>query len=400
MPPISANLLLHAVAALAIASTLFAFVTLLWATRNRRGLADHTPPVTILKPLKGVDEGLEENLRSFFRLDYPVYQLIFGVADADDPAIGVVQNLIAEFPDQDARLVVGTPAFGLNPKVENLAAMYRHRKHEIILISDSNVVVRPSYLKETACYLADPSVGLVTNVFAGVGEKQFGAILENLQLNGFIAGNIAAAAASGVTCVVGKSMLMPVKVLEAIGGLASVRNLLAEDQAVGIKVRKAGYQIRLSHHVIENVNRDRDLSWFLNRHSRWYKIRRRMAPGFFLAEPTTNLTVVGLVWALSDETGIALGGLAVLCGLAMARDAVQARWLRGSFPKLRHLPFSLIKDLFLLPIWFDALVNRKVLWRGHRFLIGKFTRLRRARVPRDVRKRVRRVKKLRGRAGE
>lgn len=396
----TANFLLHAVAAFSVASTLFAFLCLLVKTRRRSGLPDHTPPVTIFKPLKGVDEGLEENLRSFFRLDYPTYQLLFGVADKDDPAAAVVEKLLAEFPDRDAKLVAGAPAFGLNPKVENLAALAPHRRHDVILISDSNVLARPSYLRETACYLADPSVGLVTNVFAGVGESHLGATLENLQLNGFVAGNIACASALGVTCVVGKSMMMPAAVLDAIGGLAGVRNLLAEDQAIGLKVRKAGYAIRLSHHVIENVNRDRDLYWFLNRHSRWFKIRRRLALPFFLAEPTTNLTVVGLVWALSDDTGIAWGGLAVLFGLAMGRDAVQTRWLRGTFPKLRHLPLSLIKDLFLLPIWFDALVNRRVLWRGHRFRIGKFTRLRRERVAWDVRRRVRRVKKLRERHGE
>jgi ceramide glucosyltransferase len=293
--------------------------------------------------------------------------------------------------------VVGCPAFGLNPKVESLAAMDHFRTHEVFLISDSNVRVEPTYLRETACYLADPSVGLVTNVFVGVGEESFAAALENLELNGFIAGGVAMASAGGLTCVVGKSMLMPAKVLRAIGGFASVRNLLAEDQAIGLKVRKAGYSIRLSHHVIANVNRQRGLRWFLNRHARWYKIRRRLAFPAFLMEPCTNLAGLGLIWALSDDTGIAWGGLAVLVGLGMARDAVQTRLMRGTWPRARHLALSPMKDLFLLPIWFDALVNRRVMWRGHRFFIGRFTRLRRARVSRDVHRRVRNVRRLRDR---
>src|SRR5947209_11811318 len=132
-----------------------------------------------------------------------------------------------------------------------------YRRHETILISDSNVRVRPSYLRETACYLAEPGVGLVTNIFAGVGEQQTGAVLENLHLNGFIAGGVALASVTGVTCVVGKSMLMPVQALAAAGGFASVRNLLAEDQALGVRIRKAGYALRLSHHVVENVNHAR-----------------------------------------------------------------------------------------------------------------------------------------------
>lgn len=389
------NLVLGAIAVMAVASTSFCAGALLWVTRKRRNLPEFTPPVTILKPLKGVDEGLEENLRSFFRLDYHVYQLLFGVSDPNDPAVPIVERLLAEFPTQDARLVVGCRPFGLNPKVENLATLLGHRTHETILISDSNVRVRPNYLRETACYLADPSVGLVTNLFAGVGEARFGAALENLQLNGFIAGGVAAASVTGVTCVVGKSMLMPMRVLEAIGGLASVRNLLAEDQAIGLKVRKAGYSIKLSHHVIDNVNQGRDLRWFLNRHSRWYKIRRRMALPAYLIEPTANLTGVALVWALANDSGVAWGGLLVLAGLGIARDALQTKLLRGSFPRARHLVLSPVKDLFLLPIWVDALVNRHVQWRGNRFFIGRFTRLRGTRTPLRVHRRVRRVRRLR-----
>ncbi len=402
--PVNVNLLLGLVAIVAVVSTLLGIVALAWVTRRNRGrrmlaAGACTPPVTVFKPLKGLDEELEENLRSFFQLDYPVFQLLFGVAEENDPAIGVVRALMAEFPDQDARLVVGCPAFGLNPKVENLASLDRYRKHDVILISDSNVRVKPAYLRETACYLAEPGVGLVTNLFAGVGDAYSGATMENLQLNGYIAAGMALASVMRVTCVVGKSMLMPVKVMEAIGGFARVRNLLAEDQVIGVLVRKAGYSIRLSHHVIDNVNRRRGFNWFLNRHSRWYKIRRRMALSTFLAEPMANLATVGLVWAFSGESGIAWGGLVGLVGLGMVRDALQTRWLSGRFPRLRQLLFSPIKDFLLLPLWFDAMVNSRVQWRGHRFHVGRLTRLREARASRDVRRRVRRVRKFRSRRG-
>jgi len=399
--PLNVNLLLGLVAIAAVASTVLSMLALGWVTRRGRGrgLPEYTPPVTIFKPLKGLDEELEENLRSFFHLDYPTYQLLFGVADAGDPAIAVVQKLMDAYPDHDARLVVGAPAFGLNPKVENLASMDRFRKYDVILISDSNVRARPTYLRETTKYLAEPGVGLVTNLFAGVGETHSGAIMENLQLNGFIAGGMALASVMRVTCVVGKSMLMPVKALEAIGGFARVRSLLAEDQVIGVLVRKAGYSIRLSHHVIDNVNRRRGFNWFLNRHSRWYKIRRQMALYTFLAEPMANLATVGLVWAFSGDSGIAWGGLAGLVGMGMARDALQTRWLSGRFPELRKLLFSPIKDVLLLPLWFDAIVNPRVQWRGHRFHVGRLTRLREARVPRDVRRRVRRARKHRNQHG-
>lgn len=403
--PVNVDLLLGLVAIVAVSSTLLGTAALFWITRRSRGRrrlaagGAFTPPVTIFKPLRGLDEELKENLRSFFRLDYPVYQLIFGVADENDPAIDVVRNLMAEFPGHDARLVVGCPVFGLNPKVENLASMDRYRKHDVILISDSNVRVRPNYLRETVCYLAEPGVGLVTNLFAGVGDTYSGATMENLQLNGYIAGGMALASVLRITCVVGKSMMMPVHVLDDIGGFARVRNLLAEDQVIGVLVRKAGYSIRMSHHVIDNVNRRRGFNWFLNRHSRWYKIRSRMALSTFLAEPMGNLACVGLVWAFSGESGIAWGGLAGLVGLGMVRDAVQTRWLAGRYPRFRKLLFSPLKDFLLLPLWFDAMVNSRVHWRGHRFRVGRLTRLREARASRDVRRRVRRVRKLRSRRG-
>jgi ceramide glucosyltransferase len=137
----TANILLGLVASAAVFSTLFAMGCVLWVTRKRRNLPDFTPPVTIFKPLKGLDEELDQNLRSFFQLDYPVFQMLFCVADPDDPAIDVVERLRAEFPDVDSQLVIGSPAFGLNPKVQSLAAMDRYRKYDVILISDSNVRV-------------------------------------------------------------------------------------------------------------------------------------------------------------------------------------------------------------------------------------------------------------------
>lgn len=393
------SLLLIGAASIAVFTTVASSVALLLMIRRRRRrhLPDYTPSVSIYKPLKGLDEGLEENLRSFFTLDYPEYQLLFCVAEADDPAIEVVRRLLAEFPDRDAELIVGCSAFGLNPKVESLAMMDRSRKHDVILISDSNVRARPDYLRETSCYLGEPGVGLVTNIFAGVGERTFGAALENLQLNGFVAGNVAWGNGLGMTCVVGKSMLLPVRVLEAIGGFASVRNLLAEDQAIGLRVRRAGYSIRLSHHVIENVNSHRGLRWFLNRHSRWFKIRRQMAGPLFAIEPLANLSTIGLAWAFSDDSGIAWGGLLALIGLGIARDAAQSKLLRGESPGWKTLALSPIKDLFLMPIWFDALINPRVIWRGNRLIVGRFTRLRVARVPREVHQRVRNIRRLRSR---
>ncbi len=395
IPSSAGSLLLGLIAAVAVLSTLLSTAALFWVTRRKRPLPDFTPPVTIFKPLKGVDDCLEANLRSFFRLDYPVFQLLFRVADENDPAAAVVERLLAEFPEHDARLILGGPAFGLNPKVESLAIMSRFRKHDFILISDSNIRVRPSYLRETVCHLQDPKVGLVSNLFVGTGDVTAGAAFDNLQVNGFVAGNVALASILNITCVIGKSMLMPVRVLDEIGGFGSVRNFLGEDQLIGILVKKAGYSIRLSPHIVENVNQSRSTLGFLSRQSRWYKVRRGLALAAFLSEPCVNLTTVGIVWALSSGSGLAWSGFFVLTGLGVFRDALHTKLLRNTYPRARYWLLSPVKDVFLLPVWFDAIFNPKIFWRGRQYWVGRYTRLRASRATRVVRKRVRSVRRVR-----
>ena len=168
---VNANLLLGLAATVAVTSTLLSVVALLWVTSRRRNLPDFTPPVTIYKPLKGIDEGLEDNLRSFFRLDYPTFQLLFCVADADDPAIAVVDRLLARVPR--TRTPGSSSAARRSGSTRKSRAWRRWTvtaSTTTILISDSNVRVRPSYLRGTACYLAEPGVGLVTNLFVGRGR--------------------------------------------------------------------------------------------------------------------------------------------------------------------------------------------------------------------------------------
>ena len=184
-------------------------------------------------------------------------------------------------------------------------------------------------------------------------------------------------------------MLLPVRVMEAIGGFAAVRNLLAEDQAIGLRVRKAGYSIRLSHHVIENVNEARSFRWFLNRHSRWYKIRRRMALPAFLVEPFSNLATIGLVWALSGDSGIAWGGLLVLVGLGVApRRLPDDAGFAGRSPNSGTCCSARSKDLFLLADLVRRPGDRAGQLARAPLPVGRFTRLRSERVPKTVRRRV------------
>ena len=221
--------------------------------------------------------------------------------------------------------------------------MDRYRKHDVILISDSNVRVRPSYLRETACYLAEPGVGLVTNLFAGVGE----ATPARSWRTSSSTGSSPAAWRWRRAARHLRGRQVDADAGPGPGGDRRVRRGCAtcwpRTRSSASGCGKAGYSIRLSHHVIENVNRRRGFNWFLNRHSRWYKIRRQMALSAFLVEPMANLATVGLVWAFSGDSGIAWGGLAA-CRPGHGPRRVQTRWLSGRFPELRHLLFSPVKD--------------------------------------------------------
>jgi ceramide glucosyltransferase len=338
--------------------------------RKRRG-AGPRPPISVLKPLRGVDDGLYENLASFAAQRYPRFELVFGVADPRDPALEVVERLRRDFPETAIRVSTHAPDVGRNPKVSNLVALSRLATFPHWLISDSNTRVHPDYLSETSAELRDPRVGLVTSVLAGVREKGLGALLENLHLNSFVASAVCSAQLARSPIVIGKSMLFRRRDLEALGGFDAVRDVLAEDHALGLRFRRAGWKIALSPHVVTTVNERWSLRSFANRHLRWAQIRRRMAPLAFFTEPL--LQPVWWATALALEGRPALAGAIVLA--KVVSDSLLARRLRGvSFPP-RGLLLIPAKDLAIAALWLVAAFRRRVVWRGNPLVLGPGTRL-------------------------
>ena len=175
--------------------------------------------ISVLKPLRGIDDDLEANLASFADQDWPVFEVLLGLHDDADPAASMAHAAAARWPGR-FRVVIQGPELGMNPKVSQLAALVAAARHELLVISDSNVRVEPGYLAEIAARLEDPEVGLVTHLIAGVGERSEGALLENLHLAGGVATGIAAAKAiAGRDVVMGKSMALRREDLDAMGGL-------------------------------------------------------------------------------------------------------------------------------------------------------------------------------------
>ena len=339
---------------------------------------DSFPPVTILKPMKGVDDGLEKNLRSFFAQDYPDVELILGSPTADDPALDVARRVAADFPKVKSKIVVEGEIHCPNPKVNLLSGLIRHASHKTCLISDSNVEADPGYLRDLMGHLQRPNVGLASSLFRGTGWKGLGGALESLQLNTFVMGGVAAAhVLANVPCVVGKSMLFRREDLEAIGGFVHLGAHLAEDQVCGEEMAARGRGVVVSGRLISNVLGYRSVRTFLERHVRWCRLRRRISlagyVGEFLVNPA-GLAVVALVIVRSVPMAVVAGSI-WLAASALAASAERRSGVRRSL--LVYPPLELLRGILTLGAWFVPFFSSTVSWRGDKLKVGPRTRLER-----------------------
>ncbi len=374
------------VAIFALLSHLLAGLSVLRELRRepRPSTAASLPLVTILKPLRGLDDQLETNLESYFRLDYPSYEILFCAADPEEPALELAQRVRARYPEVRCRFVTGE-AEGLNPKVAVLAQATPYARGDLLLISDSNVRVRPSYLRDTTAELEDSSVAVASNLVAGIEERSLGATLENLQLNGFIAPAICLGLTlRALPCVVGKSMLIRRADLEAVGGWAAMSDVLAEDYVIGRELSRRRRRAVISPHVVETVNEHWSLGRFLERHDRWLKMRWRINPAALLFEICANVTFWTSLWVVAAGlTPAAVAGGIGLIGGRIAVEAVASRRLRqGRRVAWYRLLLVPVRDLILATLWAHSRFSRKIRWReGQRLLVGKDSQLSRPAAP-------------------
>jgi ceramide glucosyltransferase len=339
-----------------------------------------TPPVSILKPLKGTDPEMYESFRSHCLQNYPDYELIFGVSDPDDPAIELVERLKQEFPQRAIRLMICPKNLGANTKVSNLAQMLPSARHDLLLVNDSDIRVEPDYLRRVVPPMADPKVGMVTCLYRGVASPTLGSRLESLGIStDFCAGVLAASQIEGgIRFGLGSTLVFRRSDLEAIGGFEAFVDYLADDYEVGNRIAMQGLEVKLSEVVVETFLPPYTLHQFFEHQLRWARSVRDSRRWGYLGLALT----FGLVWALL--TLILAGGAGwawgLLAGVVAARLGVAilvGRFVLRDAQLGKLLPLIPLRDLFALLIWMASFAGHNVAWRGDFFRLkdGKLVRI-------------------------
>jgi ceramide glucosyltransferase len=369
-----------ALAALGLAVSSVSRVLVWFVVRHRSTGEARDDEVSILKPLCGVDASLGDNLRAFSQQSHQNLNVVFGVASACDEALPVAQRFCREHAELATRISIGETPFLHNPKVALLAHMSRFSSGEWVVVSDSNVRVSEAYVRDALSH-ASPDVGLVTHLVAGYGGSSFAAHLENLQLNCFVAPGVCGVRyIAGQTCVIGKSMFLRRKVLDAIGGFESAGGYLAEDYVLGRAVRNAGHRVVTARMPVPTWNEGWTFARFVRRHLRWAVMRRQVSRVAYLIEVLLtpgpllmSLLAVGL-W--SPERGIDLGWLAACVLLDQLIDYVTYCRMAGKPAPLVTLLINPLRQWLTLAIWALGWFVQSVEWRGKTYRVGAGSRLR------------------------
>lgn len=348
-----------------------------WIHRRRPApVPTRRPGISILKPLCGIDEELEQNLAIFAQLPYPTFELLLGLKDTSDAAYPLALEAAARWPDR-VRVVLQEGAPGLNPKINQLITLAKAARHDILVVSDSNVQVEPNYLEEIAGYLENPKVGLVNHPVVGRGEQSFVARMESLHLSGTVgAGQIGAKVFAGKSLVVGKSIAIRREDLVALGGFETFKDILAEDYYMGQAVLALGKEVVIARSPIYNVLHRRTFRDFNRRYIRW-SIMQRLAVGVGVHLSQTMLTPAFLA-AVGFVLSPSLATFGLLAGVAVAKmviDFVSVGQLSSTGLPLKTLLVLPVKDVCIGWALMNGFVRNSIEWRGNRRTVLEGTRL-------------------------
>jgi ceramide glucosyltransferase len=331
------------------------------------------PPVSILKPVHGVDFASYENYASFCTQDYPDYEILFAVNEKSDPAVAVVTHLIADYPQRQITLLIGAEHFGANQKVNNLARLTREAKHEVLALTDGDVRVGPQYLRNVVTPLRDANVGAVTSFYRGIAQNNLYAELEAVgAASDFFAGVLMAAWTEGVKFTLGASVATTKTWVRKIGGFESIAAFLADDYEIGRRVTKSGGRVILSPETVSTMYPLQTPKNFWEHQLRWARTVRLCRPASYAALLFTQ----GLPWSvtaalLAPSHWFGAAYLFAYLVLRLATAWLVGLSVVGDEVLRRRLWLVPLWDAIHFVVWAASFASNHVVWGNVEYVIDR-----------------------------
>jgi ceramide glucosyltransferase len=371
----SINYVVLAIAAIPFIYYLIALFSSWQFFRRRAGRSGAThsfaPAVSILKPIRGLDPDAYENFSSFCKQDYPGYELLFCVGEEDDPVVPILQKLARDFPERRIRVLFGSGGGGSNDKVVKLARLVSEAQNEVVVISDSDVRVRPDYLRQVVAPLADPKVGAVTCFYVPIEDKTLPDSLQTVGMfSDFYAGILVARQLDGVKFALGPTISTTRTRLSGFGGYGAIENRPADDLLVGRLIAEQGYEVELLPYTILTVADYGSMRDLFHKRLRWIVVMRHMRPWGHLGLLLTQ----GLPWSLAavaihPSAGVALGYFGTYLVLRFAMTWMVGIWGLKQDSLWRKMGLIPVWDALAFFIWLTSFSRNSIRWRDSEYYI-------------------------------
>lgn len=333
--------------------------------------SDFTPPVSILKPIFGLDREAYENFASFCRQDYPEFEILFCVSDREDPAVPVIKKIIADFPARTIRLLVGAEPVGASDKMNKLCRMAQEAKHRILIVSDSDVRMEPGFLRAVIAPFRDAKVGGVTCLYRGLTDGSRAADLEAMgNSTDFAAGVLVARMLGGMKFMLGAIMATTKERLAEIGGFEAIADYIADDYELGNRIAARGYRVELSEFPVSIVYPHETMADAFRHQRRWNQTIRISRPGGHFGMIFTH----GIAWA---ALGICLAPTALVAFFYAAGYILLSSEVLRTVGVWGMRDASLWRKQYLLPlrdgfafvVWVASFFPQRIHWRGREFYV-------------------------------
>ncbi len=328
------------------------------------------PPLSVIKPLHGLDEGLAENLRSFFEQDYPAFEILFAVEAEEDAAVPVVRELMRAYSGVCARLLIAGPSPFPNAKVHSLSCMVAHAQHNLLVMADSDVRVSPGFLRVVASEMSGRNVALVTSPYRAVAGSSIWSRLEALGLNTeFIAGVLTARLLGGMDFALGPAIATRKTDLDAVGGLVALQPYLAEDFVMGNRLAHLGRRIVLSSYAIEHRIGSQPRRANLSHRLRWNRSTRRSRPVGYIGQLFTFSLPIAILLAVWSPQWWLIAAAAIAIRYLAAWESSRAI-CAGHGGDLSYVWLPL-QDLLSMAMWFAGFFGNRITWRNRQYTIDR-----------------------------